>query len=205
MISLAGFVIQTSGHHFYDSAGGSWCWISENYVEYRISFHYGIILGIASLLIILYAIMLAVLYNRQRKMSAQESKRILQSVNRKLIWYPLAYIVLVTPLAIGNLILSGCIFTCAGLTDSIIYGITRNVVSVKSMLNVVPKFLRINRTRSKSGISPNDIGSKLDLSSFISVTKTREIRISIVGTSAESNSTTVLNNSYIDEIDDLKI
>ncbi|CAG8482102.1 21324_t:CDS:2 [Gigaspora margarita] len=218
MISLAGFAIQTSGQPFYDSAGGAWCWISEDYVNYRISFHYGIMLSVVAFMIILYAIMFVALYKRQRRMSVNESKRILQSVNKKLIWYPLAYIILVTPLAIGkynnhklfnnNLITSGCILTCAGLTDSIIYGITRNVVSVKSMASVMPKLKSITGMRSKPSISLGKIlnntdtldsfSATTDLASFISVTKTRQIRISIIGTSTESS---VLNNIGRDEID----
>ncbi|CAG8723264.1 18391_t:CDS:1, partial [Racocetra fulgida] len=86
---------------------------------------------------------------------------------------------------------------------SIIYGITRNVVSVKSVPSIVPKFPSITRIRSKLGMPLNGASSfpaKTDLNSFISVTKTQEVRISIVGTSAGSNST-VLNNSDLDEID----
>ncbi|CAG8545886.1 23191_t:CDS:2 [Dentiscutata erythropus] len=239
MISLAGFIVQTPDHHFYDTAGGAWCWISDYYDDYRIGFHYGIILSVAALMIVIYAIMLAILYNRQRRMTVQESKKILQSVNKKLVWYPLAYILLVTPLAnesvplsttilhlyckhylnftrsrylttnisfyiFNSLIISGCIFTCAGLTDSIIYGITRNVVSVKS---VMPKLQQIAGIHSKPSISRkilndpdslNSFSAKTDLASFISVTKTRQIRISIIGTSVGSS---VLNNNDLDEID----
>ncbi|CAG8508752.1 11047_t:CDS:2, partial [Scutellospora calospora] len=211
IISLAGFFIQTPTHCFYDSAGGSWCWISEYYDIYRISFHYAIILSAATLMIFIYAIMFAILYNRQRKMSAYGSK-ILQSVNKKLVWFPLAYVILVTPLAVQRifaivdyalpfefLIISGCIFTCAGLVNSIIYGIIRNVVSVKS---IIPRLSTITGIYSKSRFSSpgetlndsdfaNSFNTKNDLSSFISVTKTHQIRISVVDTCGESSTSTI--------------
>ncbi|RIB12299.1 G protein-coupled glucose receptor regulating Gpa2-domain-containing protein [Gigaspora rosea] len=227
MVSLAGFAIQTAGQPFYDSAGGAWCWISEDYVNYRISFHYGIMLSVATFMIIIYAIMFIVLYKRQLRMSANESKRILQSVNKKLIWYPLAYIILVTPLAIERifdiihydlpfefLIISGCILTCAGLTDSIIYGITRNVVSVKSMVSMVPKLKSITGLQSKPSISLDKMlnntdsldsfSATNDLASCISVTQTRQIRISIIETSTESS--VFKDEMDLDEVDlnDLK-
>ncbi|CAI2175550.1 9509_t:CDS:2 [Funneliformis geosporum] len=153
LISTLGFAIQhasDSGKRFYGSAGGSWCWIDRDFQEYRIGFHYGIILFIAAAMIILYAIMFVILYRRQRTMATRGSRRVLQSVNKKLVWYPAVYIVLIFPLALQRiaalaaqdtniwgssyLVIAGSIFTSAGLVNGMIYGITRNLVSVKPVM-----------------------------------------------------------------------
>jgi hypothetical protein len=106
VISALGYIIQQAyGINFYGNAGGSWCWISPDYPNYRIGFHYGIILFNAAAMIILYAIMFTVIYRRQGSMATQGSKKVLQSVNKKLVWYPIVYIVLVFPLALRKYII----------------------------------------------------------------------------------------------------
>ncbi|CAG8455057.1 10178_t:CDS:2, partial [Dentiscutata heterogama] len=88
IISLLGLAIQTPNSPFYDATHSSWCWISYNYKTSRIGFNYFITLAITIIVIIL----LAILYCRLKKNS--------QYVNKILIWYPLAYIILVVPLNI---------------------------------------------------------------------------------------------------------
>ncbi|RIA82437.1 G protein-coupled glucose receptor regulating Gpa2-domain-containing protein [Glomus cerebriforme] len=219
IISGLGFVIQQGyGTRFYDDAGGSWCWISPKYPNFRIGFHYGIILFNAASMIVLYAIMFAVIYRRQGSMATQGSKKVLQSVNKKLVWYPIVYIVLVFPLAlqrivaiainspniwgIDYLIPAACIFTSAGLVNTIIYGITRNIVSIKPMMARLKRLTTSsipssssesttmtntnlhNSSLQKSGeffstIITGGTGSEVDpMSSFISITTTQQVRIS---------------------------
>ncbi|CAG8740216.1 30021_t:CDS:2, partial [Racocetra persica] len=88
-ISLWGLVIQTPNSPFYDANNGSWCWISNNYKNYRVGFNYGITLSITIAVIILTAI----LYCRQRTISSRFT-------SKSLMWYPLIYIVLAPPLTI---------------------------------------------------------------------------------------------------------
>ncbi|CAG8579243.1 13176_t:CDS:2, partial [Funneliformis mosseae] len=210
LISALGFAIQNAsdGKRFYGSAGGSWCWIDSGFQEYRIGFHYGIILFIAAAMITLYAVMFVILYRRQRTMSTRGSRRVLQNVNKKLVWYPAVYIVLIFPLALQRivglasqntliwsskyLIAAGSIFTSAGLANAIIYGITRNLVSVKPVMAMVPKIRRFTNTvasptttyftntRSSFFFNSNSgrITTDMDPMSIISITATQPMRIS---------------------------
>uniref|UniRef100_A0A1D1YMC9 Tachykinin-like peptides receptor 86C n=1 Tax=Anthurium amnicola TaxID=1678845 RepID=A0A1D1YMC9_9ARAE len=220
IISALGFVIQQAYDvKFYDNAGGSWCWISPEYPNFRIGFHYGIILFNAAAMIILYAIMFAVIYRRQGSMATQGSKKVLQSVNKKLVWYPIVYIILVFPLAlqrivaiatqdpniwgISYLLPAACIFTSAGLVNTSIYGITRNIISIKPVMDKLRRFTTTsfpstlstssttmtninihNNSLQKSGeffstIIAGGAGNDVDpMSSFISITTTQQVRIS---------------------------
>ncbi|CAB4491754.1 hypothetical protein RhiirA5_408679 [Rhizophagus irregularis] len=220
VISALGYVIQQAyDESFYSNAGGSWCWISPYYPNYRIGFHYGIILFNAAAMIILYAVMFTVIYRRQGSMATQGSKRVLQSVNKKLVWYPIVYIILVFPLAlqrivaiatenpnvwgINYLIPAACVFTSAGFVNTIIYGITRNIVSVKPVLEKIRRFTSSsfpstfsdsatmtnmtnihNNSLQKSGeffstiITGGSVNDVDPMSSFISITTTQQVRIS---------------------------
>ncbi|RGB41474.1 G protein-coupled glucose receptor regulating Gpa2-domain-containing protein [Rhizophagus diaphanus] len=220
VISALGYVIQQAyDESFYGNAGGSWCWISPSYPNYRIGFHYGIILFNAAAMIILYAVMFTVIYRRQGSMATQGSKRVLQSVNKKLVWYPIVYIVLVFPLALQRIVAIGidnanvwgmnylipaaCVFTSAGFVNTIIYGITRNIVSVKPVLEKIRRFTSSsfpstfsdtatmtnmtnihNNSLQKSGeffstiITGGSVNDVDPMSSFISITTTQQVRIS---------------------------
>ncbi|CAG8663363.1 465_t:CDS:2, partial [Paraglomus occultum] len=68
-LATAGLFISTPSEPFYNSAGGAWCWISTKYSIYRITFHYGIILCVAALMFVLYAIIYASLFWRRRVLS----------------------------------------------------------------------------------------------------------------------------------------
>ncbi|CAG8584912.1 1393_t:CDS:2 [Gigaspora rosea] len=104
--------------------------------------------------------------------------------------------------------------TICHLNYSIIYGITRNVVSVKSMVSMVPKLKSITGLQSKPSISLDKMlnntdsldsfSATNDLASCISVTQTRQIRISIIETSTESS--VFKDEMDLDEVDlnDLK-
>ncbi|CAG8551463.1 2015_t:CDS:2 [Diversispora eburnea] len=129
IVSMASFYFQRDSPPFFASAGGSWCWISDQY---------------------------------KRKTDHRVYKKALQSVNKKLIWYPFVYFTLVFPLALqriytlsgrqiseGYLILAACIFSSAGLVNAIIYGITRHLVSI-------PK---LRHRRTHEGIFSNDFSS----------------------------------------------
>ncbi|CAG8515627.1 18311_t:CDS:2 [Acaulospora morrowiae] len=159
LISMLGFSIQTPSNPFFGSAGGLWCWITPNYNIYRVLFHYGIILTVATSMMILYTIMFCVLRSRHRKMSSEdESKKILQSVSKRLIWYPLS---VYSRFLVNSSLLD---------TNATVYGITRNVVSVKPIVKNI-------RRRIASHSKDLDFGPS---SSAISVTTTQEIKISYV-------------------------
>ncbi|CAJ0834379.1 1154_t:CDS:2 [Entrophospora sp. SA101] len=144
-LSSIGFIFQMGTQSkFYDFAEGSWCWISRDYEVYRITFHYGIILFIALAMIVFYLLMFAILYRRQRLMSMQNSKKVIQNVNKKLVWYPIVYIVLVFPLGLLRIISIArkdepISFTSAGFVNALIYCITRNLVSLRGVRGIVPK------------------------------------------------------------------
>nr|CAG8551614.1 4502_t:CDS:2 [Entrophospora candida] len=151
-LSSLGFIFQMGTQSkFYNFAEGSWCWISRDYEVYRIAFHYGIILFIALAMIVFYLLMFAILYRRQRLMSMQNSKKVIQNVNKKLVWYPIVYLVLVFPLGLLRIISiarkdepipiipAACSFTSAGFVNALIYCITRNLVSLRGVLGIVPK------------------------------------------------------------------
>ncbi|CAG8541433.1 517_t:CDS:2 [Ambispora leptoticha] len=153
-ISLIGFVIQNRLHgnsySFYGSAGGSWCWINQEFNEYRVILHYGIVTILASIMIFLYGWMLLVIHRQQQEIAVikfEETRKILQKTRKKFIYYPVVYLVLVLPLALERylaisgitlpftyLIVAGCIFASAGTVNAAIYGFTRNLVSINSFL-----------------------------------------------------------------------
>ncbi|KAF0476174.1 G protein-coupled receptor [Gigaspora margarita] len=124
IISLLGLAIQTPNSPFYDAHHHSWCWISYNYQNFRIGFNYFITLAITIVVIIL----LIISYRKLKTINSQY-------VNKKLMWYPLTYIILVFPFTIHRfaamightlpfeyVIVSTCFFLCDGLFNSIIYG-----------------------------------------------------------------------------------
>ncbi|KAG9307573.1 hypothetical protein G9A89_023138 [Geosiphon pyriformis] len=115
LISVIGFMLRDPGTPFYDSAGGSWCWISPKYSAYRIGFHYGIILLLAIIMIVLYGAMCIILFKHYETVKSIETKRLLSRTARRLIFYPLAYLIVIFPLGLRNAI----------------YGITRHLVSVR--------------------------------------------------------------------------
>ncbi|KAG9287578.1 hypothetical protein G9A89_019639 [Geosiphon pyriformis] len=170
LLALSGYLFQKPKKPFYASADGAWCWISPNYPDHRIVLHYGIILILATVMILLYAMMFMIIYKRQGTIRMETTKRILQKTGRKMIYYPVGYVILVLPLALQRflalrnqqlpfsyLIFAGCIFTSAGILNSIIYGITRNIVSVRPILGFVPKIKHhrtiISMSERRSSIS----------------------------------------------------
>ncbi|CAG8451650.1 9837_t:CDS:2 [Ambispora leptoticha] len=145
-ISVIGLYIQTPDNRFFDSAGGSWCWISPKHGMYRIIFHYGIITILALVMLVLYGLMFIMLRRQQESIEMSPTKIVLQRTGKKLIYYPAAYIVLVFPLSFQRylaffgitlpfqyLIFAGCVFASAGLVNSLIYGFTRHVVALKPL------------------------------------------------------------------------
>jgi hypothetical protein len=104
ILAVVGLSLSSPSEPFYDSAGGAWCWISEKYSIFRITFHYAIILCVAALMFVLYAIIYATIFWRRRILSQaigrQNAPLGLKSVANKLVWYPIVYIVLVFPLAL---------------------------------------------------------------------------------------------------------
>ncbi|CAG8448433.1 7122_t:CDS:2 [Ambispora leptoticha] len=155
LISLIGLLIQHPNDPFYTSASGAWCWIGPNYKEYRVILHYGILIVFAIIMIFLYSWMFLNVYRRQERVEMEATRKVFQKTNKKLICYPTLYLVLVLPLGLERflslggtilpfsyLIAAACIFTSAGTVNSIIYGITRNVVSVKPVREFVPKIKR---------------------------------------------------------------
>ena len=103
-LATAGLFISTDSEPFYNTAGGAWCWISTKYSIYRIAFHYGIILCVAALMFVLYAIIYASLFWRRRTLSQTIGRQNVplgsKNVANKLVWYPIVYIILVFPLAL---------------------------------------------------------------------------------------------------------
>ncbi|KAG9295226.1 hypothetical protein G9A89_006208 [Geosiphon pyriformis] len=145
-IAVVGFLLETPEVPFFGSAGGAWCWIAAAYPGYRILFHYGIITILAFIMILLYGTMFIMIYRHQGSIQMSNTKVVLQRTGKKLIYYPISYILLVFPLAFQRyiavlgihfpltyLLTAGCIFTSAGLVNSIIYGFTRNVVAMKPL------------------------------------------------------------------------
>ncbi|CAG8682960.1 12620_t:CDS:2 [Funneliformis caledonium] len=215
LISALGFAIQlgTDGKRFYGSAGGSWCWIDKYYQEYRIGFHYGIILFNAAAMSVIYTIMFVILYKRQT-MATRGSKRVLQRVNKKLVWYPAVYIVLVFPLALQRivglafqnsniwssfyLIPAASIFTSAGLANAIIYSITRNLVSVKPVISMVPKIRRSITTAS----SPTTYFINTRNSFFTSESITTDMEPMSITSATKSMRISYIEHSTIYECDD---
>ncbi|KAG9284701.1 hypothetical protein G9A89_002932 [Geosiphon pyriformis] len=157
---LIGLALQKNGVPFYGSATGSWCWISESYASYRILFHYAIIAFLAVFMIVLYSLMFIKVYRRQGVMRMDNTKKVLQRVRRKLIYYPGVYIIIVFPLALRDTIVSGCLLASAGTVNSIIYGFTRNIVSIKSVSEIVPRI----RNRLNSSNTHEDSKAKTTVS-----------------------------------------
>ena len=99
-IAFAGLLISTPAVPFFN-ASGSWCWISEAHSIYRIAFHYGLILLIATAMLLIYIMMFIVLYKKQVALrKVNRSNKVLQNVAKKLIWYPFVYMMLVLPLGL---------------------------------------------------------------------------------------------------------
>ncbi|CAG8657709.1 5475_t:CDS:2 [Rhizophagus irregularis] len=224
VISALGYVIQQAyDESFYSNAGGSWCWISPYYPNYRIGFHYGIILFNAAAMIILYAVMFTVIYRRQGSMATQGSKRVLQkrivaiATENPNVW------------GINYLIPAACVFTSAGFVNTIIYGITRNIVSVKPVLEKIRRFTSSsfpstfsdsatmtnmtnihNNSLQKSGeffstiITGGSVNDVDPMSSFISITTTQQVRISYLEppVKSEADSSSVITPPNERKVDD---
>ncbi|CAB5205960.1 unnamed protein product [Rhizophagus irregularis] len=180
VISALGYVIQQAyDESFYSNAGGSWCWISPYYPNYRIGFHYGIILFNAAAMIILYAVMFTVIYRRQGSMATQGSKRVLQSVNKKLVWYPIVYIILVFPLALQRIV---AIATenpnIRRFTSSSFPSTFSDSATMTNMTNIHNNSLQKSGEFFSTIITGGSVNDVDPMSSFISITTTQQVRIS---------------------------
>ncbi|KAH9817957.1 hypothetical protein DFH28DRAFT_926159 [Melampsora americana] len=139
------FFVTNSLGPFYAPAGG-WCWISGEYSWPRLYLHYIwlFLAGVASAVI--YGLTYLTLRSRVRKHVHQQSRvppdlstdmNTMESAARKMLVYPLCYLLLTLPLAIYRIagisghpwqlnaqLICGSIFTLAGFVDTIVFCLT---------------------------------------------------------------------------------
>ncbi|KAG9284699.1 hypothetical protein G9A89_002930 [Geosiphon pyriformis] len=186
LMIFIGHAIQTKKNgSFWAPAGGAWCWISINYPLYRILFHYGIIVLLAVFMVGMYAVMYMSLWRRQNTTQREASRQVLQRTSKKLVYYPVAYVILVFPLAFQRflafggiqmpfpfLVAAGCIFALSGIVNSIIYGFTRHVVTITPNIS-------FRQVQKRPISTSNGIDSSKPMNTFtISVTTQTETRLS---------------------------
>lgn len=147
------FFVTNSLGPFYAPAGG-WCWISGEYSWPRLYLHYIwlFLAGIASAVI--YGVTYFTLRRRVRTHVHQRSSvppdlstdmTSMESAARKMLVYPLCYLLLTLPLAIYRIagisghpwqldaqLVCGSVFTLAGFIDAIVFCWTRNIFSAIS-------------------------------------------------------------------------
>ncbi|KAF2146254.1 uncharacterized protein K452DRAFT_220171 [Aplosporella prunicola CBS 121167] len=131
------------GQKFFTKAG-AWCWISEDYENERLWFHYFWIFIIEFGTIIIYALIF--LYLRKQLasiLSASQSRTpdMVTKATRYMIAYPLTYVILTLPLAAGRMAamtgktlptvyycIAGTMMTSCGWVDAALYALTRKIL-----------------------------------------------------------------------------
>jgi len=134
------------GHDFYTPIGfRSYCWIHEHYANDRIGLLYGWLFLAVLLLFILYA---HVIYTLTRDIpveiinSTQGPDKKKRSVAKKMLGFPLIYLIAFVPLGIERIVsialgrsalpslfvgIAVCIFVSNGFLNSLLYGFTRRI------------------------------------------------------------------------------
>ncbi|RUP44912.1 hypothetical protein BC936DRAFT_148869 [Jimgerdemannia flammicorona] len=146
ILSVVGFAFEEKGYPFYDNVG-AWCWISAHYPVARVALQYGLMIFVAISMFVFYGLILLRIRKNNiwdKKNKVSNSK--LSSVARKLFWYPLAYLFLTflvflyrvcgyfrVELPYIIIAIGGANFSCLGLVDSLIYGISRGIVKLPGL------------------------------------------------------------------------
>lgn len=149
MIGPIAFATEALGP-FYGPAGG-WCWISSSYPWERLWLHYVWLFLAGAVSAVTYALIFCNVRRRLRTQYLTKSHdppaehTSMENAAKKMLVYPLCYLLLMLPLAIDRLnsifsqgwsldvqIGCGVVFTLAGLVDVIVFCWTRNLFWVRS-------------------------------------------------------------------------
>ncbi|KAG8946206.1 hypothetical protein FRC03_001446 [Tulasnella sp. 419] len=130
------------GQPFYGPAG-LWCWVADNYKGEKIGLQYGIFWFVALTNFLLYIPLFLSLRKEARNGRSTESnqqRRETMSIAKKMLVYPVAYIILILPMSIIRFIgfydpnadveavwraIAGVIYAASGLVNALLYIITR--------------------------------------------------------------------------------
>ncbi|KIJ49158.1 hypothetical protein M422DRAFT_246963 [Sphaerobolus stellatus SS14] len=151
---------RTAGHGRYFSIAGTWCFISSEYAYQRLGIHYIPLFLAALVIFVFYGMVFLVL----RGTLSFNGRKILQSRNRaeqvfireriviakRMLWYPIAYLACIMPIAIIRLVglsedtIPDPVWVFAmfflfslGTVDAIIYTTTRNLIKPLGLLSHV--------------------------------------------------------------------
>ncbi|KAF1947349.1 hypothetical protein EJ02DRAFT_365677 [Clathrospora elynae] len=124
----------------YFARAGGWCWVSEDYQDERLWLHYLWIFIIEFGTIIIYAHIFIHLRGRIRGIITNDTSKLTRA-NKFMILYPLAYVILTLPIAVGRMIamtgkvlsdiplcVVGSLLTSCGWIDALLYTMTRKVL-----------------------------------------------------------------------------
>ncbi|KAH8698340.1 G protein-coupled glucose receptor regulating Gpa2-domain-containing protein, partial [Talaromyces proteolyticus] len=136
---------------------GAWCWINTGYEKDRLWTHYFWIFVAEFGTLVLYGIMYFELRRRIAASPAHQSQKRLIRIVNMMVMYPIAYVVLSLPLAVGRMstaqghtpsvryfCVAGSMITCSGLCDVVMYTFTRRALAVE------PE----NRTNRSDNLNP---------------------------------------------------
>lgn len=195
VVSILGPTVLGSADKPFYTLSGAWCWISPDYAQYRMGFHYGIMLFCATALLVIYAVLIVTLRKRisfsqnqmtdvtsyhpsmqihsgairqpsirpltigspvqlalpqrgpslylYRRRQTRTPTHPVDAAAKKMLFYPIAYIIVIFPLAFCRIaadagihisfpvtVACGTVFACAGLVNGLVYSLTRKLVKL---------------------------------------------------------------------------
>jgi hypothetical protein len=162
MLSLALTAIGPLIHRkdFFTRAGG-WCWVSQKYEAERLWLHYLWIFIIEFGTILIYAHIFFHLRGRIKSIVSNDTTK-LSRATKFMLLYPLVYVILTLPLAVGRMVAmsgivlpdayfcaAGTLLTSCGWIDALLYTITRRVL-VSNELRSHPRTNTVHTTNHRA-------------------------------------------------------
>lgn len=126
-------------NRFFSRAGG-WCWISADFQDERLWLHYLWIFIVEFGTIAIYGHVFIHLRGRIRSIMSNDTSKLTRAT-KFMILYPIAYLALTLPIAVGRMvamggktlpdsffIVAGALLTSCGWVDALLYTLTRRVL-----------------------------------------------------------------------------
>lgn len=124
----------------YFARAGGWCWVAQKYQDERLWLHYLWIFIVEFGTIIIYAHIFFHLRGRIRSIINNDTRK-LSRATKFMVMYPLVYVVLTLPIAVGRMVamtgtpmnevffcIAGSLLTSCGWIDALLYTLTRRVL-----------------------------------------------------------------------------
>ncbi|KAF2202238.1 hypothetical protein GQ43DRAFT_317943 [Delitschia confertaspora ATCC 74209] len=147
------------GNRYFTRAGG-WCWVSQDYENERLWLHYIWIFIIEFGTILIYLHIFIHLRGRLKTVISNDTSK-LSRATKFMLLYPMVYVVLTLPLAIGRMVAmthhampdiyycaAGTLLTSCGWMDALLYTLTRRVL-VSNQLKSDPRTATIRTARER--------------------------------------------------------